>query len=135
MFRLKVLFVLGFALFLQADKNVYATQIIPPAFTQSYRDTTGAEKREIKQKKTNSFAIVGITASSLGFLSLFLFPPAAFLLMAGGVVFSTIALKQIRKRKEKGFALATTGIVIGGAGIVLTILAVALLFTIISAWN
>ncbi|MEY3432881.1 MAG: hypothetical protein RL131_817, partial [Bacteroidota bacterium] len=56
-------------------------------------------------------------------------------LMAGGVVFSSISLKQIRKRDEKGFALATTGIVIGGAGIVLTILAVALLFTIISAWN
>lgn len=120
---------------LQADKNVHAAQIIPTPIIQSYRDTIGVEKREIKQKKTNSLAIVGITASSLGFLSLFLFPPAAFLLMAGGVVFSSISLKQIRKRDEKGFALAATGIAIGGAGIVLTILAVALLFTIISAWN
>lgn len=135
MIRIKLFFVITFALLLQSDSKVYATQIIPPAVLESYRDTTGVDKREIKQKRTNSLAIVGITASSLGFLSLFLFPPAAFLLMAGGVVISAISLKQIRKRNEIGFALATTGIIIGGAGIVLTILAVALLFTIISAWN
>jgi len=113
----------------------HAAHLIQKVSTIQIGDTTRSDKTSKKDKKTNSFALAGLTASSAGFLCLFLFPPAAFLLMTGGVVFSALSFKQIKKRNEKGLGLAATGLIIGSVGIVLTILAIALLFTILSGWN
>ncbi len=118
-----------------AAPTAHAVHIIQNKSTVHIGDTTRIDKTSKKDIKTNSFAIAGLVASSVGLLCLFLFPPAAFLLMTGGVVFSALSFKQIKKRNEKGLGLATTGLIIGGAGIVLTILAIALLFTILSGWN
>lgn len=57
--------------------------------------------KKVEKKKFNRFAIAGFVLSFFGFLSLL------------GIIFSSIALIQINKKKQKGRGLAIAGLVLG----------------------
>lgn len=79
------------------------------AFKLNKKKLTKALNAPSYGERTNAWAIVG-------FITSLFFGPL-------GIVFSLIALKQIRERDEKGYGLAIAGLVLGVIGTILLVAA------------
>ena len=87
---------------------------------------TAAPAKE--KKKFNVFAIVGFVLSLVCFLG---GPGTVVLGPLAGLIFSIVALVQIKKNSQKGKGLAVAGVILGGISTVVT-LAVTIFTTLFS---
>ncbi|MBS4213971.1 MULTISPECIES: DUF4190 domain-containing protein [Neobacillus] len=71
-----------------------------------------------EKNQTNNSSVISITA---GILSLFI-PFIGLILGIIGIVFSRIAIKQIKKTNENGRGLATAGLICSIVGVILQLL-------------
>lgn len=75
------------------------------------------QKQQVPQTKpTNTYAIVSLVASIMGFMGFALVGPIL------GIVFGQMAKKQITQSGEEGMGLASAGVILGIIQLVMTVL-------------
>ena len=75
--------------------------------------TTEVNTTTIVSTKTNGLAVAGFVVSLCSLLINF-----AGLVGATGAILSSVGLAQLKKKNEKGFGLALTGIIVGGFSVI-----------------
>lgn len=75
--------------------------------------TTEVNTTTTVSTKTNGLAVAGFVVSLCSLLINF-----AGLVGATGAILSSVGLAQLKKKNEKGFGLALTGIIVGGFSVI-----------------